>query len=135
MTSKVISIATQDKTVKEFTVHKYPTLEGRDIVLAYPFSVVTQSAGLEKNTAAMRKLMRHVSVGDVFLTSDELINEHVGDWFELVQLEFQSLKFNCSFLAELEMVDVMKGALQQYIANVILAGGKANVHPSNQQVQ
>ena len=105
--------------MKTFKVHKFPTTKGREIVLAYPLAMFSQSASLEKNTEAMRKLMCYVSHDGVFLTSDELIDAHVGDWFELVQIEYAALKFNCSFLAELSLLDAVKSSASEFLAKII----------------
>ena len=126
-----IEIGSQGADVKKFTVHKFPALKGRDIVLAYPLAMLSQSASLEKNTEAMRKLMCFVSVNGVFLTTDELIDEYVGDWFELIQIEFQALKFNCSFLSELDMIGAVKMSASEFIAKLINEHVKAKAEETS----
>jgi hypothetical protein len=73
----------------------------------------------------MRKLLKYCSVTvgeeEVHLVDDALINEHVSDWWVLVQLEYECLKFNCSFLEGTDLVSTVKASLttmlQQFIAD------------------
>lgn len=110
----VVSIPTADgQTVIKYTLHTFSPLDGRSIVSGYPLSLLNKDFTYKSNEEAMLKLMHYVSVGgseeeQVHLTSRELINEHVPDWWTLVQLEYESLRHNCSFLEKVGMLEAVK---------------------------
>lgn len=125
---KEVIVPTADgKSTLRFNLHKFSPLDGRKILACYPLAVLNKEHTYQSNEAAMRKLMAYcsVTVGDdeVHLTSDELINEHVPDWWTLVQLEFACLKHNCTFLENAGLVDVVKSSavsmLRQLVAEQI----------------
>ena len=127
-----VRIPTGDgKTVKSYNVHKFSPLDGRKILAAYPLAILNAEHTYESNEAAMKKLMAYCSVGatedeQIHLTDDALINEYVPDWWTLVQLEFECLKFNCSFLqgttlltvAKASMTDMLRGLVADHLKRI-----------------
>ncbi|MNM41953.1 hypothetical protein D3C81_527810 [compost metagenome] len=82
----------------------------------------------------MKMLMKYVSVHDldgsgnhladddgIHLIDDALINEHVPDWWTLVQLEYEALKYNCTFLEGTSFLETAKtsmiGMLKQLVSD------------------
>lgn len=124
-----VTIPTGDgKTVKTYCVHKFSPLDGREILAGYPLAVLSKEHTYQSNANAMRNLMRYCStavpVGDneveqVHLVDDALINEHVPDWWTLVQLEYACLKFNCSFLEGTDLVTTVKNSMASMLTNLL----------------
>lgn len=124
-TSLQVQIPTGDgKTVKTYSVHKFSPLDGRKVLAAYPLAILNAEQTYASNEAAMKKLMAYCSVGEsedeqVHLTDDALINEHVPDWWTLVQLEFACLQFNCSFLKGTQLLTVAKSAMTDMLRGLV----------------
>lgn len=122
---KEVYIPTGDgKTVLAFNVHKFSPLDGRKILAYYPLSILNKEHTYNSNEAAMRKLMAYCSVGkeaeeQVHLTDDALINEHVPDWWTLVQLEYACLKYNCSFLEGTDLLTVAKASMTNALKGLV----------------
>lgn len=122
---KEVYIPTGDgKTVLTFNVHKFSPLDGRKILAYYPLSILNKEHTYNSNEAAMRKLMAYCSTGaaedeQVHLTSDELINEYVPDWWTLVQLEYACLKYNCSFLEGTDLLTVAKASMTNALRGLV----------------
>lgn len=122
---KEVKIPTGDgSTVLSFNVHTFSPLDGRKILAYYPLSVLNKEHTYDSNEAAMRKLMAYCSVGEteedcVHLTSDELINEHVPDWWTLVQLEFACIRHNCSFLEGTDLLSTAKASMTEMLKGLV----------------
>lgn len=124
MSTAQVKIPTADgTTVREYTVHTFSPLDGRSIVAGYPLSILNKEFTYKANEQAALKLMAYVSVGEgddaVHLNSNELINQHVPDWWTLVQLEYACLRHNCSFLEKIGLVDAIKSGLQEQLRYII----------------
>ena len=89
---------------KRFVLSKFPAIAGREIVTQYPLTAIPKVGEYKANEAVMLKLMGYVGVpnGDrpIMLTTRELIDNHVGDWEILAQLEIAMLEYNCSFFGD-----------------------------------
>lgn len=130
---KLVEIPTGDgTTVKRYMIHTFSPLDGRAILAGYPLAVLAKDHTYKGNEAAMKMLMRYVSVhelddsGDalpdnegIHLVSDELINEHVPDWWTLVQLEFEALKYNCSFLQGTNFLETAKAGMVDMLRKLV----------------
>ncbi len=84
---------------KKFTLSKFPAIAGRKIIASYPLSSLPKLGDYEENEKAMLLLMGYVSKGNLRLSTQELIDNHVGGWETLAKLEIAMLEYNCSFLA------------------------------------
>ena len=86
---------------KKFIIHKFPAIEGREIICNYPLTSIPKVSEYKTNQDIMLKLMKYVSVPfndiTVALVTSELINEHAGDWETLMKLEVAVIEYNCSF--------------------------------------
>lgn len=125
---KEISITNDDGTTSKYTIRKFRAIAGREIVLGYPLSSLPRVGDYKKNEALMFKLLETVSVKigeqDLFLETPALVDNHVKNWNSLVQLEWEVLKFNCSFLNDPEkavgLADIIKSSLRDFLVEVFL---------------
>lgn len=119
-----VDIPTGDgQSTRKYTLHTFSPLDGRSIVAGYPLSLLNKDFTYKNNEEAMLRLMCYVSVqpavggisdvdaDPVHLVNRELINEHIPDWWTLVQLEYECLRFNCTFLANIGMLDAVKSGI------------------------
>ncbi|WVW37737.1 tail assembly chaperone protein [Aeromonas phage Gekk3-15] len=88
---------------KTYTIHKFRPTEGRRIIAGYPVTALPKFGDYDRNEEIMFRLMSHVEVHvaggrTLKLETQALIDNHVGSWENLVELEFAALKFNCPFL-------------------------------------
>jgi hypothetical protein len=89
---------------RAFVLSKFPAVAGREIVANYPTSALPKIGDYKINEAIMLKLMNFVGVpkGDTILrlSSQALIDNHVGGWEMLVKVEAAMLEYNCSFFQD-----------------------------------
>jgi hypothetical protein len=122
-----VHIPTGDgKTVKTYAVHKFSPLDGREILAGYPLAILGKEHTYQNNAKAMRNLMRYCSIligegegEQVHLVDDALINEHVPDWWTLVQLEYACLKHNCSFLEGTDLMSTVKASMTSMLTSLL----------------
>ncbi len=133
MSDKEVTIINEDGTESNYTIRKFKPIIGREIVMGYPLSALPKVGDYPKNETLMLKLMSTVSVKigdrDLFLTTADLVNNHVKDWNSLTRLEFEVLKYNCSFLSDpnkvLSLSDWAKAAMREFLVEVFIeAQGK-----------
>jgi hypothetical protein len=88
---------------KNFILSKFPAVAGREIVAKYPLSAIPKIGDYEENQAVMLKLMSYVSIDNgatvIPLTTQALIDNHVGGWETLAKVEVAMMEYNVSFLA------------------------------------
>jgi hypothetical protein len=86
---------------KKFIIHKFPAIEGREIICNYPLTSIPKVGDYKTNQEIMLKLMKYVSVpiNDITipLSNEALINQHAKDWETLMKLEAAVIEYNCSF--------------------------------------
>lgn len=122
---KEVTIANGQGAEVVFTVHKFSPLDGRKIIAGYPLAVLGSSHTYASNEAAMYQLLFYCSVvveGEeepVHLTDPALINEHVPDWWTLVQLEYECLKYNCSFLEGQDLYNAAKNVMTDLLRGIV----------------
>lgn len=121
MNSKIIELGG-----KTFTINKFRPTEGRRIIAGYPITAMPKFGDYDKNEEIMLRLMAHVEVhignNTLPLTTAALIDNHVGSWELLVELEFEALKFNCPFLEAKNMkpfTDMVSEFAAGYLADVM----------------
>ena len=114
---KEISIELPDGGSKTFLIGKYPAIAGREIVSQYPMSGMPKLGDYGTNEDIMKKMMHFVGVkaGEQVLTlrTDELINNHAGDWETLARLEKESITYNCSFFQNGKASTFLEGIIPQ----------------------
>ena len=99
---KEVPVPLQSGGEKLFTISKFPAVDGREIIAAYPVANLPKIGDYGVSKATMLKLMSYVAVktpaGTLLpLTTEALVNNHVPDWEALVNLEMQMLEYNTSF--------------------------------------
>jgi len=86
---------------KHFIISKFPAVAGREIITQYPLSGIPKLGDYKTNEAIMLKIMFYVAVPmpdtDLQLTTQALIDNHVGSWETLMKLEMAMMEYNCSF--------------------------------------
>lgn len=85
-----------------YNVGKWPATVGREIMVKYPLSNLPKIADYGLSEEIMLKLMRHVEAvlpdgRPMRLETKALIDNHVPDWETLIQIEYASMRHNCSF--------------------------------------
>lgn len=114
--------AGDEEIEKKYFISKFPAIAGREIIAKYPLSNLPKLGDYPVSEEAMFKLMSHVTAvtadgGQVALTTQALIDNHIPDWEILVKLEAAMLEYNCSFFANgkallsLEMLKKQAGKL------------------------
>lgn len=99
------AIALADGSEKTFILHKFPAVEGREIVTQYPLSAIPKLGDYKVNEEIMLKLLSYVGVRNeetgtlLMLSTRALVNNHVPDFEALMRLEAAMLEYNCSFFA------------------------------------
>lgn len=108
-----------------FILSKFPAVAGREIVTQYPLSGVPKLGEYKTNQEIMLKLMCYVSVPreapalPLALTSQALIDNHVGSWETLVKVEWAMMEYNCSFFRDGRASSFLAGIAQQFPAWLI----------------
>lgn len=119
-----VDITIRDKT---YTINKFRPTVGRKIVAQYPLTALPKMANYDQNEAIMVLLMSHVHVHlpnnvKLPLNTVDLINNHVASWDDLVNLEYQTLKFNCPFMQGDNMgslMDMIKNVASEYLVDIV----------------
>ena len=94
-------------------ISKIPAVDAREIFSKYTSSNIPKVGEYEASEAVMLKMMTYVArvtpEGDnIRLTTKALVNNHVPDWETLVKLEWEMLKYNCSFFQNGKASDFLK---------------------------
>lgn len=88
---------------KQYVIHKFPAVQGREIVLKYPLSGLPKIGDYKVNEETMLKLMSYVGVAitpgspPLMLSNQELVNNHVRGWDTLTKIEKEVLEYNNAF--------------------------------------
>lgn len=103
---------------KKFILSKFPAIAGREIVANYPFSGLPKIGDYKLNEATMLQLMCYVAVPveggmPINLVTRELIDNHVGDWERLAQIEYEMMVYNCSFFKDGRASNFLDGLAQK----------------------
>jgi len=112
-----------------FTLSKFPAVAGRSIVVQYTTSGLPKVGDYAVNESIMLKLMSYVSVsngagGQIKLSTQALIDNHVGSWETLGRLEVAMMRYNCSFFADgrlSTLFDDIAQAIPQWISKILTA--------------
>lgn len=109
---------------KKFFINKFAPSVGRRIAIGYSIGMLNKAHSYVKNEACMLELMAHVGVPVegkiIWLGSMDLIDAHVPDWWSLVQLEFETIKHNSSFLADSDLLGIVKANLKMVLRDMLM---------------
>ena len=97
-----VDIELPDGSVKKFILSKFPAVAGREIITQYPTSAAPKIGSYALNEELMFKLMSYVAVPladglPLRLNSRALVDNHVPDFETLMRIEWEMMKYNCSF--------------------------------------
>lgn len=126
---KSVPIKTQSGEEKTFVISKFPAVAGREIISKYPLSNVPKLGDYAISEETMLKLMAYVGVetapGQTLpLSTRALVDNHVPDWETLARIEFEMLRYNCSFFSQGLNSDFFASIapkLQQWISQISTA--------------
>lgn len=108
---------------KTYFLGEFPPTVGRKLIVGYSLSALNKAHSYAKNEDCMTELMSYVSVevdGEmVALGTQELINQHVPDWFTLVQIEFETIKHNSIFMQDTDLFTLVKTQLKLVLKDMI----------------
>lgn len=101
-----------DKTGHEFIICKLPAIVGRELSKEYITSNLPVIGGASASTKAMSRLLSYVDAvkpdGDTInLGTSDLIENHIEDTDELVWLEWEMVKYNFGFLANINPLTLL----------------------------
>lgn len=99
---KPISILLPDGGEKTYIISKFPAIQGREIIAAYPLSSLPKLGDYKRNEEIMYMAMKYVAIdlpggNQQPLITPELINNHIKSWETLARIEIALLEYNCSF--------------------------------------
>lgn len=112
---------------KTYTINKFKPTDGRKIVAGYPITLAPRIGNYDANEQLMQLLMSHVQVHlengtKIALTTKALIDNHVLSWDDLVSLEYETLKANCKFMQDgnlMSFVDTIKQAATKFLMEIV----------------
>ena len=101
-----------EKTGHEFIICKLPAIVGRELSKEYITSNLPVIGGASASTKAMSRLLSYVNAvkpdGDTInLGTSDLIENHIEDTDELVWLEWEMVKYNFGFLANINPLTLL----------------------------
>ena len=107
---------------KHFIISKFPAVAGREIITQYPLSGIPKLGDYKTNEAIMLKIMFYVAVPmpdtDLQLTTQALIDNHVGSWETLMKLEMAMMEYNCSFFRNGTLSTFLGDVVQKILAKI-----------------
>lgn len=125
---------------KTFLIGKYPAIAGREIIANYPLTALPKIGDYPANQRAMYKLMNYVYItvengSTIALSTPELVDKYTGDWETLVKVEWESLRYNCSFFQNGKVSDFLKDFAQNLEGWIskILTVSLAQLSPTEKQ--
>lgn len=125
---------------KSFVLSKFPAVAGREIVTQYPLTGVPKIGEYKSNEAIMLKLMSFVGVprengAPLMLTTQALVDNHVGSWETLAKLEIAMMEYNCSFFANGRASNLLNGfalKVQAWISETLTTLSERSSAPEKQ---
>lgn len=98
---------------KTFIISKFPAIPGREIAVNYSISALPKLGDYSTNEKMMLKMMNYIAVphgtGNIRLSTQELINNHVPSWETLMKLEKEIYSYNMSFF--------LKGRISNFLGD------------------
>lgn len=121
---KSITIACADGDTREFIIHKFPAIAGREILSQYPLTAAPKIGNYQENEKLMLKLMCYVHALDgdktVPLNSQLLVDKHIPEFETLMKLEWEVMQYNCSFFQNGGLSALLAEAVALFIKSTSL---------------
>jgi hypothetical protein len=120
---KEITLTDQDGRPRQYTISKFPAVEGREIVAKYPISALPKLGDYKVSEETMLKLMCYVAVTNsngtpLPLITRALVNNHVPDFETLAKLEMAMMEYNCSFFRDARISNFLNEFAQKVLASL-----------------
>lgn len=110
---------------KTYIISCFSAIAGREIISQYPMSGLPKLGDYATNEALMLKIMAHVAVPmpenapPCILDSRALVDNHVSNWEDLAKLEWEMLKYNCSFMRNGQLSSFLDDLLAKLPASIL----------------
>ncbi len=134
------SITDSAGIVRNFTLSKFPAVQGREIIAKYPTSNMPKLGDYSVSEEIMLKLMSFVAVelpGGIIqrLESRALVDNHVGDWETLAKIEMAMMEKNCSFFRNGRISDFLNDFVLNSLPKILkmLMASLAQSSPTDTQ--
>jgi len=116
---KLIEITNIDGNILKFNIGRIPAIDGREILVGYPSSLIPKVGEYKENQALMIKLLSFVegfNADDepITLNNYHVINTYVTDTTTLMLLEKEMFAYNFPFLK----FEKSKGLLSSMASNL-----------------
>jgi|SRR5690242_1377324 len=104
---------------KTFIMTKFTFSAGREIVTQYIASGLPKMGDYKRNEELMYKLMAFVAIKipnveqPIFLSTPQLVDNHIDDWESGLQLEMEMMRYNCSFFRDGRASNFFDGIVQR----------------------
>ena len=123
LSPKTVSVTDGDGNERSFIIHKFPAVQGFEINARYPVSLAASAlpkiGDWKLCEELQKKILRYVAVENnnqlLFLETDELVNNHVGDWESMAKVIALIMNYNNSFFRNGTISDFFAGIVQQAI--------------------
>lgn len=106
-----IEVPNQEGIAKTFTISRLPALVGREALAKYSVSNIPKIGDYQVSEEVLVLLFQYIEYNGIRLINKDLINNHVDDATQLIQLEFRMLQYNSNLLG---------GAGNQNILDVLI---------------
>lgn len=90
---------------KKYLIHKFPAMQGILLVGRVPNAMAITLENLEESKSVWNEVFSYVAVpiahsnnAPLFLTTDELINNHVRGWKQMTEIFREIMRYNDGFL-------------------------------------
>ncbi len=109
---------------KQFIIHKFPALAGREIMTQYPISDIPKGDEYKVHEALVLKMMAFVGVKiegastPLMLTTRELIDNHVTSWSMCIGIERAIAEYNSGFFPDGRPSTFLEDIAQKLISSI-----------------
>lgn len=99
-----------------FVISKIPAVDAREVMAKYTTSNIPKVGEYDASEAVMLKMMGYVARitpegKHIALKTRALVNNHVPNWEILTKLEWEMMKYNCSFFQNGKASDFLGSVL------------------------
>jgi hypothetical protein len=120
---KTVQVKDVDGQEHTFIISRLPAVAGREILAKYPVSNIPKLGEYQASVEAMRLLLSFVAVeldsGQMRLSTQALIDNHVPDGEALLRLEFAMLEYNTSFFGKGGPSGFFDGLIRKHLPLII----------------
>lgn len=136
-----IVVNDNDGVQKTFLISKFDAVVGREIIAQYPLAMLPKVGEYRLSESLMFLLMAYVAVqqegaAPMRLTNRALVNNHVTDAVQLLQIEWAMMENNFGFFIGGRTLSLLEAVGQKYLRKIIemLTGSSATSQEINSPV-